>query len=206
MAANYRQSRRVLSCGACVVPAIYPFSTILTEVYGYSISRLVIWSGLSVSVSVSANMLLALGIWPPSLIPTFAEWAMHTGFSDAAYHIIINSYIKTFPALSIAYLFREFINSSALAKLKVATLGKHNAFRIITSSALAVVIDSVIFSLILFLGTLAVPFDVDDYPLSRRFLNYFWNIRRPSRSREKPAKLIRPVGFPRDTSGHLPQH
>lgn len=135
--------------GLVLFPATYAFSTILTEVYGYSISRLVIWGGLG------ANILLIIGIWATSLIPTSTEWAVHTGFSDAAYHIILKAYAKTFAASSIAYLFSEFINSYALAKIKIVTAGKHKIFRIVVSTGLAASIDSTIFCLILFLGVLS---------------------------------------------------
>lgn len=135
--------------GLVLFPATYAFSTILTEVYGYNISRLVIWSGLG------ANMLLMLGVWATSLIPTSTEWALHTGFSDTAYRIILMAYIKTFTASSAAYFFSEFINSSVLSKLKIATMGKYKLFRIISSTGLAVSIDSIIFCSILFLRTLS---------------------------------------------------
>jgi uncharacterized PurR-regulated membrane protein YhhQ (DUF165 family) len=136
--------------GLVLFPATYAFSTILTEVYGYSISRLVIWGGLG------ANALLIFGIWITAFIPTSSEWALHTDFNETAYKIIILAYIKTFAASLFAYLFSEFINAAVLAKLKIATMGKYKAIRIITSTGLAVSIDSIIFCLILFLGTLSI--------------------------------------------------
>jgi len=134
--------------GLVLFPTTYAFSTILTEVYGYSVSRLVIWSGLG------ANLLLVCGLYLVSLIPTSSTWAAHSGFSDAAYHAFLIGYAKTFGASSVAYFFSEFINTAVLAKLKVVSAGRFKAFRIFASTGLAVCIDSTIFCTILFFDVL----------------------------------------------------
>lgn len=135
--------------GLVLFPTTYAFSTILTEVYGYSISRLVIWCGLG------ANLLLLAGLFAISLIPTSYAWAAQSGFSDLAYHAFLIGYAKTFAASSVAYFFSEFINTAVLAKLKVASAGRYKVLRIFASTGLAVCIDSTIFCSILFFGALS---------------------------------------------------
>jgi queuosine precursor transporter len=131
-------------------PATYAFSTVLTEVYGYNISRLVIWGGLA------ANTLLVLGLWAISLLPTSPEWASHTGIGIRAYEELFFGYARTFAASSIAYFCSEFANTAILAKLKVASAGRHQALRILTSTGLAVGLDSAIFCTVLFWGVMGM--------------------------------------------------
>jgi uncharacterized integral membrane protein (TIGR00697 family) len=131
-------------------PATYAFSTILTEVYGYNISRLVIWGGLA------ANTLLVLGLWATSLLPTSPEWAAHTGISVNAYEGLFSGYARTFAASSIAYFCSEFANTTILAKLKMASTGRYQALRILASTGFAVGLDSAIFCSILFWDVMSV--------------------------------------------------
>jgi uncharacterized integral membrane protein (TIGR00697 family) len=130
-------------------PATFAFSTIPTEVYGFHVSRLVIWGGLA------ANSLLVLGVWLVSLLPTSPVWAAHTGISVKAYEGLFSGYVRTFFASSIAYFFSEFLNSTLLAKLKVSNHGKRLSHRILKSTGLAVSLDSTLFCSILFWGVLS---------------------------------------------------
>jgi len=135
--------------GLILFPATYAFSTILTEVYGYHISRVVIWGGLA------ANSLLVLGVGAVSLLPTSAAWVAHTGINVTGYEGFFSGYARTFAASSTAYFFSEFINSTLLAKLKVASTGRNKALRILASTGLAVGLDSLIFCSILFFGLMS---------------------------------------------------
>ncbi|WP_255451496.1 VUT family protein [Trinickia terrae] len=75
-------------------PATYAFSTILTEVYGFHVSRLAIWGGLV------ANSLVVLGVWLVSLLPTSPT---HAGIGAQAYEALFSGYVRAFVASSIAY-------------------------------------------------------------------------------------------------------
>jgi len=135
--------------GTVLFPATYALSTILTEVYGYSISRLVIWCGLG------ANLILVAGLYLVSSLPASSAWDAHNSLNELSYHLFIASYARTFFASALAYFCSEFVNTAMLAKLKVASKGHHAAMRIMASTGLAVSIDSIIFCIIVFVGRLS---------------------------------------------------
>lgn len=135
--------------GTVLFPATYALSTILTEVYGYSISRLVIWCGLG------ANLILVTGLFLVSWLPATSAWDANKGLNELSYHLFVVSYARTFFASAFAYFCSEFVNTAMLAKLKVASKGHHAAMRIMASTGLAVSIDSIIFCIIVFLGRLS---------------------------------------------------
>jgi len=134
--------------GTVLFPATYALSTILTEVYGYSISRLVIWCGLG------ANLVLVAGLYLVSWLPASSAWDASNSMNELSYHLFIASYARTFFASALAYFCSEFVNTAMLAKLKVASKGHHTALRIMASSGLAVSVDSIIFCIVAFLGRL----------------------------------------------------
>jgi queuosine precursor transporter len=135
--------------GTVLFPATYALSTILTEVYGYSISRLVIWCGLG------ANLVLVAALFLVSSLPASSSWDTHNTLNEQAYHLFIVSYARTFFASALAYFCSEFVNTMALAKMKVASQGHHAALRIMASTMLAVSLDSIIFCMIVFAGRLS---------------------------------------------------
>lgn len=133
-------------------PMTYAFSTIITEVYGYRVSRLVIWGGLAV------NLMFIIGTWLLSLPPALPSWEARNPTLAAAYPALALEFARTFVASTVAYFCGEFINTTFLAKLKIATAGRHLWARIVSSTGVAIVIDSTLFCAILFWGRL--PRDV----------------------------------------------
>lgn len=129
-------------------PMTYAFSTIVTEVYGYRVSRTIIWGGLGV------NFLFTLGIWLLSLPPGLPSWEAQNPALAAAYPALALEFARTFVASTIAYFCGEFINTTFLAKLKVACAGRCLWMRVLSSTGVAVVVDSALFCTILFGGRL----------------------------------------------------
>jgi len=121
-------------------PLTYFFDDILTEVYGFKLSRLIIWCGLACSAIVSVCT------WVTVQLPAAPIWDTGTNHGAAAYELIFNGSTRVFFASTLSYFFGEFINSIILAKLKVLTTGKYFALRIMSSTAIGVGIDSILFT------------------------------------------------------------
>lgn len=129
--------------GTLMFPFSYIFNDLLTEVYGYNRSRRVIWIGF-MALTISAVSLGLVGLFPPA-----------EGWEQAeAWDAIMGLVPRIVGASLLAYFVGEFINSYVLAKLKVKTGGKYLCFRLISSTAIGQVFDTLIFASIAFIGVL----------------------------------------------------
>lgn len=140
----------MLTFGAGVLffPISYVFGDILTEVYGYSRARRVIWSGFAALAfaSLMASIVVAL---PP------APFWQHQG----AYEVAFGTTWRIALASMIAYFCGEFVNSLVLAKMKILTRGKHLWSRTIGSTICGEAVDSALFYPLAFYGTGIIPND-----------------------------------------------
>ncbi|MFZ2314883.1 MAG: queuosine precursor transporter [Gammaproteobacteria bacterium] len=127
-------------------PLTYFFDDTLTEVYGFKISRLIIWGGLICS------SIFTLCAWATVYLPASPTWDVNTHHGASAYELIFKGSSRIFLASILGYFFGEFLNSMILAKLKVLTSGKHFFLRVIGSTAIGVGIDSIIFCNVAFFG------------------------------------------------------
>jgi queuosine precursor transporter len=137
-----------LPAALIVFPMTYAFSTMITEVYGYRVSRIVIWGGLMV------NFMFVVGVWLLSLIPSSPAWAAQNSALAQSYEVLAGQFARTFVASTVAYFAGEFLNAMSLAKLKIASAGRHLWARVVFSTSIAIVIDSALFCTILFWGQL----------------------------------------------------
>ena len=124
-------------------PLTYFFDDTLTEVYGFGVSRYIIWGGLI------CNMLLTLGTMITVRLPPSSEWHY-----QHAYSLIYNSEFRILIASTTGYFFGEFVNSIILSRMKIITAGKWLWLRAILSTSIGVLLDSVIFCNIAFTGVL----------------------------------------------------
>lgn len=127
--------------GTLIFPLSYIFGDILTEVYGYSRSRKVIWLGFFCAFLMALTFNL-VGALPPA-----ADWKY-----QEAYNQILGATPRIVAASLTAYWVGEFSNSFILAKLKILTCGKWLWTRTIGSTLVGQVLDTAIFILIAFLG------------------------------------------------------
>ena len=125
-------------------PLTYFFDDILTEVYGFKMSRLIIWGGFMCS------MFVTFCTWTAVYLPASPIWDTNTNHGQSAYALVFQSSSRVFIASVIAYFFGEFLNSTILAKLKVMTNGKFLFLRVISSTGIGAAVDSVIFCNIAF--------------------------------------------------------
>ncbi len=127
--------------GTFLFPLSYIFGDILTEVYGYSSARRIIWIGFICALIMSIN------IYVVGKIPASPEW----NFQES-YDIILGITPRIVLASLIAYLIGNFSNSFILAKLKLFTKGKFLFARTISSTIVGEFLDSSFFVLIAFYG------------------------------------------------------
>ncbi len=143
-----------LPAAILIFPISYIFGDILTEVYGYGRARRVIWTGFG------CNLLAVLVIWLSIQLSPAPFWKLggleSPQASQQAYQAIFGFTLRILAASFVAYLVGEFLNSFVLAKMKIATQGRHLWLRTIGSTVVGQLADSGIFITLAFLGT--VPF------------------------------------------------
>lgn len=127
--------------GILFFPVSYVIGDVLTEVYGYSRARRVIWTGFA------ALIFMAFMSYVVVAMPPAASW---TG--QNAYEQVFGSTWRIVAASIIAFWAGEFVNSFVLAKMKIWTQGKALWSRTIGSTVFGQGIDSLLFYPIAFLG------------------------------------------------------
>ena len=132
--------------GVLFFPISYVFGDILTEVYGYSRARKVIWAGFGALVfaSVMSAVIVAL---PPA-----PQWQ-----NQAAYEIAFGSTWRIALASLVAFWCGEFVNSFVLAKMKIATSGRYLWTRTIGSTIVGEGVDSALFYPLAFYNSGLIP-------------------------------------------------
>ncbi len=115
-------------------PVTYIFSDIFTEVYGYRVSRKIIWTGFA-CITIASVLAYLYTLIPPS--------SYFTPIENDAFNLIF----RASPFISLATIFGfwagENVNSIVLAKLKVFTQGKKQGLRYILSTFLGQIVDNV---------------------------------------------------------------
>jgi len=136
----------VMDAGTIIFPLSYILGDVLTEVYGFRAARRVIWLGFL------ANLLVVAAIALAGVVPAASFWD-----GQAAYDQILGFTPRILAASFCAYLVGEFANSVVLAKMKVATGGRHLWTRTIGSTLVGQGLDSLIFVTLAFSGV--IPFE-----------------------------------------------
>jgi uncharacterized integral membrane protein (TIGR00697 family) len=140
----------VLPAAILIFPVSYIFGDILTEVYGYARARRVIWIGFG------CNLLAVIVIWLSIELPPAPFWKLgpldSAETSQQAYRAIFGFTPRILVASFIAYLMGEFLNSYVLAKMKIATEGRHLWLRTIGSTIVGQFADSAVFIFLAFAG------------------------------------------------------
>jgi len=139
-------SSLIVPAAVVIFPVSYIFGDVLTEVYGYTATRRVIWLGFF------CNLLAVIAILIGGVLPAATFWQ-----SQSAYDTILGYTPRLLVASFIAYLVGEFANSFVLAKMKIATRGRWLWTRTIGSTLVGEGLDSLVFMTIAFVGT--IPFD-----------------------------------------------
>jgi uncharacterized integral membrane protein (TIGR00697 family) len=131
-----------LTAGIVIFPLSYVLGDVLTEVWGYAVSRRVIWLGFA------CNALMVVAIWAGGELPAAPFWK-----GQAAYQEILGLAPRILLASFVAYLVGEFANAFVLAKLKIVTEGRWLWTRTIGSTVVGQGLDSIVFVTLAFAGT-----------------------------------------------------
>jgi uncharacterized integral membrane protein (TIGR00697 family) len=135
-----------LPAAVIVFPLSYLFGDVLTEVYGYAVTRRVIWLGFA------CNLVFVLFILAAGALPG-APGAWDAG-AQSAYNRILGFAPRLLAASFVAYVAGEFLNSFVMARLKIATQGRWLWTRTIGSTLAGQGVDSAIFITGAFIGVL----------------------------------------------------
>ena len=128
----------MLPCSILVFPILFSINSILSEIYGFAMTRNVIYLGFV--LNIIAVVIFSIAIMLPSNSP-----------SADAFATILGTTPRLFIAGLLSYLISNMINSQIMVKLKEKY---YNLLfvRCITSSAVGQTIDSVVFITTAFYG------------------------------------------------------
>lgn len=136
--------------GTVLFPLAYIVGDIITEVYGYRAMRRLIYGG------VAMLALTMLTLWVVQLLPAEASWAGQEAFEmtlGVVWRLALGSLVALFVG--------EVTNAYVMGRMKMAQkrAGRRSLWlRMVSSSAAGNALDTVLFSLIAFAGTM--PTDV----------------------------------------------
>lgn len=132
-----------LPAAVILFPVTYILGDVLTEVYGFQRTRLVIWIGLG------ANLIMALAFMITLALPYPDFWN-----GQQAYATVLGLTPRLVGASLAAYLMGEFSNAAVLSRLKVKTKGRGLWMRTIGSTIVGEGIDTVVFISVAFGGSM----------------------------------------------------
>ena len=132
----------ILPAAIIIFPLSYIFGDILTEVYGYSWARRVIWLGFI------CNLIFVIFAWIGQILPPAPFWS-----GQEAYESILGYAPRLLAASFVGYLAGEFVNSFIMVKMKIMTRGRWLWSRTIGSTIFGQGLDTSIFITFAFIGT-----------------------------------------------------
>ncbi len=127
--------------GILFFPLSYIIGDVLTEVYGYGRARRCVWVGFA------AVLFMAFMSWVVVSLPPAPGWE-----GQSAYDSVFVQVPRIVLASVAAFWAGEFVNAFVMAKMKIATQGKHLWARTIGSTVFGQGVDSLIFYPLAFLG------------------------------------------------------
>jgi queuosine precursor transporter len=127
-------------------PFTYIISDVLTEVYGFKVSRMVIWFGLLANLLVVGCALIVTYLVPPS-----EHWQHQESFE-----VVFGTSSRILLASVSGYLVGEFVNAIILAKVKIAMQGRHFWFRALFSTVVGAFADTIVFMFVAFLFVIPI--------------------------------------------------
>lgn len=132
--------------GVLFFPVSYIIGDVLTEVYGYANARRVIWTGFAALIFMAFMAAVVVAL-PPA-----AGWP-----GQDAYEFVFGNQWRIVAASMLAFWAGEFANAFVLAKMKLATKGRHLWARTIGSTVVGQGLDSLIFYPLAFWGLAGWP-------------------------------------------------
>jgi uncharacterized integral membrane protein (TIGR00697 family) len=130
-----------IGAGTLIFPLLYVLNDILTEVYGFTAARRVIWTALTWNCIFTAFIYIIL------LLPSSPHFEQKEAFEQIFFispRIVLASIFS--------YFVGELLNSSIIATLKVKFQGRFFALRAIFSTLISSACESSVFAYIAFSG------------------------------------------------------
>jgi uncharacterized integral membrane protein (TIGR00697 family) len=154
----------VFPAGIILFPVVYVFGDVFTEVYGYSQSRKAIWTGFF------SLLVLILSLEIARRLPAASFWQ-----SQEAFDSILGKVPRIVIASITAYFAGEFVNSFTIAKLKIKQDGKAMPIRFIASTVFGQAVDTFVFIVIAFTGSMSVT-EMAQVFLSAWLFKVLWEV------------------------------
>jgi len=129
--------------GVFLFPLVYIAGDVLSEVYGFKAARRAIVLGFAMSV------LAALTFWLVQVSPPAADWG-----NQEAFEAVLGFVPRIVLASICGYLVGQLLNAWVLVKIKQRTGEKSLWVRLIGSTAVGELADTVVFCTIVFFGIL----------------------------------------------------
>lgn len=127
--------------GVLVFPLAYILNDVITEVWGFSKARLIIWAGFAVNILMVFFFSLTLAV------PAAPFWEGQEAFAT-----VLGSAPRIVAASLLAYLLGSFLNAWTMSRYKVKTHGKGFSLRAVISTIIGEGADSAIFITVAFAG------------------------------------------------------
>ena len=138
-----------LSGAVLLFPVSYILNDVITEVYGYKKSCLVIWLAFALSAFVA--VMAQLVCWLPAPLEEGSK-----PLADS-FNSLFAMVPKTTAASLVAFLCGSTVNAWVMSRMKVCSSGRAFGLRAILSSLGGELVDSVIFFPIVFWGIMPLP-------------------------------------------------
>jgi len=136
----------IVPAGVIIFPISYILGDVLTEVYGYKRTRLVIWLGFF------SNLIFVISVYLAMKLPSAIFWN-----EQAAFERILGFTPRLLLASFCGYLAGSFSNSAVLSRVKILTKGRNLWIRTIGSTLIGEGVDSLLFISIAFADSLPYP-------------------------------------------------
>lgn len=120
----------VFSVGAIAYPFVYIFADIFTEVYGYRVTRKIVWTGFA-CMFIASLLAYVYSVIPN---PNFAD--------NEAFNLIFKASPIVALSFIVAFFAGELTNSFIVAKMKLLTKGNHLHARLILSTFFGQMVDN----------------------------------------------------------------
>jgi uncharacterized integral membrane protein (TIGR00697 family) len=134
----------VFGAGVLFFPISYAFGNIFTEVYGYAYDRRAVWCGFGALIFAVVMSQIVINLQP-------APGAYNEHLQEGLESVFGNTWRIVFGSIA-AFWCGSLVNAYLLAKMKLRSSGKYLWFRVITSTAVGQLVDSILFYMLAFYG------------------------------------------------------
>lgn len=139
----FQIGRLTLTAGFIIFPVSYIVNDCMAEVWGFKITRLVIWLGFILNFLVVAAGELAV------LLPPADCWLDN----EPHFNYVFGLTPRITGASFVAFLIGSFLNAYVMSRMKVLSSGRHFSLRAIVSTIVGEGADSLVFFPLAFYGS-----------------------------------------------------